>query len=218
MIGPHSKLDPLIWVKKNPNQNRVERRKIPFIQSSKLIQLTMERQEYAENTRSENSLSQYCCKDRAPRAAGSALPVSPAPNCEDSEGLSFRWLLLVLLTGARLGTETWKETRTEVSPRCFFGMPPVYATPHHQLPTSSSVASVQICVVALSERRRAFYLCWATSNRDWFPSIAPNVAAGASVLAQERRGGDQEEERGLQLIQSGTAQKKQSQNYVFCTV
>lgn len=62
------------------------------------------------------------------------------------------------------------------------------------------VASVQTRVVALSERRRAFYWCRVTSNQDWFPSIAPNVAAGASVLAQERRGGDQEEERGQRLI------------------
>lgn len=88
--------------------------KIPFIQSSSLIELTMEGQGCAESTRRENSLSQYC-KDRAHGAAGSAPPASPAPNCEDSEGLSFQWLLLVPQPGAKLRTETWKETRAEVS-------------------------------------------------------------------------------------------------------
>lgn len=33
-------------------------------------------------------------------------------HCEDFEGLSFQGQLLVLLAGARLGTEIWKEMRT----------------------------------------------------------------------------------------------------------
>lgn len=114
-------------------------------------------------------------------------------SCEDSKGLSFHWLLPFLLSGARLGTETWKEMMTEVSLR-LFGMAPIFTTPHHQLP---SIASVQTCVVVL---RRNFCWCWVTPNQDCFPSRGPNVAAGPSVQAQERMGRDQEEEKGQQLI------------------
>lgn len=55
-----------------------ERKKIPFIQSSKLIQLTTERQEHAENMRRENPLNQYCRKDRTQscRLSSSCKPCS----------------------------------------------------------------------------------------------------------------------------------------------
>lgn len=130
-------------------------------------------------------LSSYCQPCSQPQGLGRTF-ILVAAHSSTGWGKTGNWNME--------GNEDWSFTKI------FFGMPPVYAIPHHQLPTSPSVASVQICVLALSERRRAFYWCWVTSNQDWFPSIAPNVAAGASVLAQERRGGDKEEERGQQLI------------------
>lgn len=191
VIRPHYKLDPLIWVKKKIPTKTGWRRggKYPSCRAASRSSLPQGGQGCAENTKRPNSLSHYCCKDRAHGAAGSAPPASPATNCEDLEGLWFWWLLLVPLTGARLGTETRKEMRTEVSQRYFFlachSFTQHLITSFYQ-PFSSSV---QIWVVALSERRRAFYWWCVTSNQDRSPSIVPNVAAGASALAQERSQG-----------------------------
>lgn len=90
------------------------------------------------------------------------------------------------------GNDDWSFTETFLA-RQPFSQPLIISF----LPALQSHQSRSVWWLCL---RRDFCWCWVAPNQDWLPSSGPNVAAGPSVLPQERRGGDQEEEKGQQLI------------------
>lgn len=87
-----------------------ERKKIPFIQSSKLIQLTTERQEHAENMRRENPLNQYCRKDRTQSCRLS----SSCKSCSQLRGLQRTFISVAAPSPADWGkTGNWNMEGNE---------------------------------------------------------------------------------------------------------